>query len=57
MGEMSELGWITAIQVVLIVCANGASSAAPAETRFKWNTASVNQVEWSRASLTLSHYK
>ncbi|KAH8391678.1 hypothetical protein KR200_001590 [Drosophila serrata] len=45
---MNELGWITAIQVVIIVCP---CRATPPESRFKWNTASLDWLE----ALNVSH--
>ncbi|KAH8341285.1 hypothetical protein KR059_001854 [Drosophila kikkawai] len=45
---MNELGWITAVQVVLIVC------ATPPESRFKWSTASCKYLDWLKAQ-NVSH--
>ncbi|KAH8248676.1 hypothetical protein KR032_002056 [Drosophila birchii] len=41
---MNELGWITAVQVVLTVC------ATPPESRFKWTTASLDWLEAQNVS-------
>jgi len=39
MGEMSGLGWIVAIKVMLIVCAIGRNAdSTPSNSRYKWTT-------------------